>query len=63
MLNPHKLFDGDWTLLGVHFVRGEDEGVVRLEVGSVGDPVRLERLRGGMGKRGTCTKQRDKGES
>lgn len=53
LLNPHKLFDGDWTLLGFHFTREETEGVVRLEVGSVGDPVRKERRNGGMGKRGT----------
>lgn len=54
LLNPHKLFDGDWTLLGIHFVReSEKEGTVRLEVGSVVDPVRHSRLKGGLGSRGS----------
>lgn len=52
LLNPHRLFDGDYTLLGAHYsiVRGEAE--VRLVVGSVGDPIRSDRLRAGLGRRG-----------
>jgi phosphatidylinositol glycan class T len=49
LLNPHKLFDGDWTLIRVRYRRGE----WRFEIGSVVDPVRAERLRGGPGKRGS----------
>ncbi|KAI5481499.1 phosphatidylinositol glycan, class T [Pseudohyphozyma bogoriensis] len=51
LLNPHTLFDGDWTLIGVHFGREKEGGKFTLQVGSVADPVRKERLRGGLGKR------------
>lgn len=52
LLNPHTLFDGDWTLIGVHVVKLED-GVVKVElqVGSVADPVRKSRLNGALGRR------------
>ena len=53
LLNPHRLFDGEWTLLGVHFTRQERLGRVKLEVGSVADPVRVDRLAGGLGSRGS----------
>ncbi|ORY77569.1 GPI transamidase component PIG-T [Leucosporidium creatinivorum] len=51
LLNPHRLFDGEWTLLGVHFEQKGGMGEVRLEVGSVQDPVRRDRLAGGLGRR------------
>ena len=41
MLNPHRLFDGDWHGIGVHVTFNPDKGVqVRLTVGAVLDPVR-----------------------
>lgn len=63
LLNPHKLFDGDFTLLALHFRRedgAQGETVeVRLEVGTVLDPVRAERLRGGPGRRGGRSPSRE----
>ena len=41
MLNPHKLFDGDWHSIGVRVTFNPDKGVqVQLTVGAVLDPVR-----------------------
>lgn len=54
LLNPHRLFDSEWTLIGVRFTRGSDgsrDNYV-LTVGSVADPVRVHRLGGGLGQRG-----------
>ncbi|GAA5996044.1 GPI-anchor transamidase subunit GPI16 [Rhodotorula paludigena] len=53
LLNPHRLFDGEWTLLGVKFVKEDikEEATIRLEVGSVQDPVRRDRLTGQLGRR------------
>lgn len=52
LLNPHQLFDSEFTLIGVHYVRDETSGRFTFNVGSVADPVRKHRLAGGMGKRG-----------
>lgn len=61
------MFDGVWTEIGVHYsiqsrndVSGEgridgdelERREVRLELGSILDPVRAERLAGGQGRRG-----------
>ncbi|GAA6056617.1 hypothetical protein JCM3770_006358 [Rhodotorula araucariae] len=53
LLNPHRLFDGEWTLISVKFVKEELSGSARieLEVGSVQDPVRRDRLTGQLGRR------------
>ncbi|GAA6008005.1 hypothetical protein JCM10207_006995 [Rhodosporidiobolus poonsookiae] len=53
LLNPHRLFDGEWTLLGVRFVNEEQSAMARveMEVGSVLDPVRRDRLAGQLGRR------------
>jgi phosphatidylinositol glycan class T len=51
-LNPHRLFDGEWTLIDVGVKRYEDEINVSLGVGSVLDPVRKDRLSGQLGRRG-----------
>ncbi|GAA5864421.1 hypothetical protein JCM8547_005814 [Rhodosporidiobolus lusitaniae] len=53
LLNPHRLFDAEWTLLSVKFVHEELSGraKVELEVGSVFDPVRRDRLSGQLGRR------------
>jgi phosphatidylinositol glycan class T len=41
LLNPHKLFDGDWHGIGVHVSFNADKGTqVQLTVGAVLDPVR-----------------------
>jgi phosphatidylinositol glycan class T len=54
LLNPHRLFDGDYTLLGAHYSIVEGGiGEVRLVVGSVSDPIRRDRLKGGLGRRGS----------
>lgn len=53
LLNPHALFDGEWTNLQIGFTRTNDGGAqVEIQVGMVADPVRAERLKGGLGKRG-----------
>lgn len=63
LINPYKVFDGVWTEIGVHYsVQGgsHEKGAkgygerreVRLELGSILDPVRAERLAGGQGRRG-----------
>ncbi|GAA6038309.1 hypothetical protein JCM8097_003937 [Rhodosporidiobolus ruineniae] len=53
LLNPHRLFDGEWTVLGVKMVHKEESGEVdvELQVGSVIDPVRRDRLSGQLGRR------------
>ncbi|TNY17502.1 GPI transamidase component PIG-T [Rhodotorula diobovata] len=53
LLNPHRLFDGEWTLIGINFAKEEAEETakIELEVGSVQDPVRRDRLTGQMGRR------------
>ncbi|BGP42695.1 Subunit of the glycosylphosphatidylinositol transamidase complex-like protein [Rhodotorula kratochvilovae] len=53
LLNPHRLFDGEWTLIGVKFLKEELHASARieLEVGSVQDPVRRDRLTGQLGRR------------
>lgn len=58
LLNPHKLFDGEWTNLQIGFTRTEEGAEVGVEVGTVADPVRAERLKGGLGKRGEPTGSR-----
>lgn len=57
LLNPHRLFDGEWTLIGINFAKEEAEETakIELEVGSVQDPVRRDRLTGQMGRRGAST--------
>jgi len=54
LLNPHRLFDGEWTLIGIRFAKEEalETAQLALEVGSVQDPVRRDRLTGQMGRRG-----------
>lgn len=63
LVNPYKIFDGVYTEIGVHYytrpsdVQHSDErfrqsDVVRLELKSILDPVRAERLSGGPGRRG-----------
>lgn len=54
LLNPHRLFDGDFTLIGVRFPlkEAEEKALFELEVGSVLDPVRKDRLTGQLGRRG-----------
>ncbi|GAA5900976.1 hypothetical protein JCM6882_005993 [Rhodosporidiobolus microsporus] len=53
LLNPHRLFDGEWTHIGVKVVHEEESerARVELEVGSVQDPVRRDRLKGQLGRR------------
>ncbi|BGP00615.1 Subunit of the glycosylphosphatidylinositol transamidase complex-like protein [Rhodotorula toruloides] len=53
LLNPHRLFDGDFTLIGVKFLlkEAEQKAAFELEVGSVLDPVRKDRLTGQLGRR------------
>ncbi|GAA5947718.1 hypothetical protein JCM10213_002089 [Rhodosporidiobolus nylandii] len=53
LLNPHRLFDGEWTLLAVHVKHEELSGraKVEMQVGSVIDPVRRDRLSGQLGRR------------
>ncbi|GAA5821755.1 hypothetical protein JCM11251_001007 [Rhodosporidiobolus azoricus] len=53
LLNPHRLFDGEWTNIGVKVVHEEasEKARVELEVGSVQDPVRRDRLKGNLGSR------------
>ncbi|GAA5993887.1 hypothetical protein JCM5350_001585 [Sporobolomyces pararoseus] len=51
LLNPHRLFDGEWTLIDIGVERYEDEINVSLGVGSVLDPVRKDRLSGQLGRR------------
>ncbi|BGP34593.1 Subunit of the glycosylphosphatidylinositol transamidase complex-like protein [Rhodotorula toruloides] len=53
ILNPHRLFDGDFTLIGVKFLlkEAEEKAAFELEVGSVLDPVRKDRLTGQLGRR------------
>ncbi|GAA5928411.1 hypothetical protein JCM3775_000604 [Rhodotorula graminis] len=53
LLNPHRLFDGEWTLIGIQFAKDDEHETARLalEVGSVQDPVRRDRLTGQMGRR------------
>ena len=55
LINPFRLFDGDWTLLAVHFGRFADQQQQALDlvVGSVVDSVRQSRLEGHVGSRGT----------
>jgi phosphatidylinositol glycan class T len=54
LLNPHRLFDGEFTSIAVSMLKDESEGTVRFElrIGSVQDPVRLDRLTGQLGRRG-----------
>lgn len=54
LLNPHRLFDGDFTLIGVKFLlkEAEEMAAFELEIGSVLDPVRKDRLTGQLGRRG-----------
>lgn len=52
LLNPHKLFDSEWTSLQVAYRRTADGAELEVQVGTVADPVRAERLQGGLGKRG-----------
>ncbi|KAM0748593.1 Gpi16 subunit, GPI transamidase component [Meredithblackwellia eburnea MCA 4105] len=52
LLNPHTLFDGDWTMIRIQASRQKDNSIrAMFQVGSVVDPVRGDRLRGGMGNR------------
>ncbi|KAK4046900.1 Subunit of the glycosylphosphatidylinositol transamidase complex-like protein [Microbotryomycetes sp. JL221] len=52
LLNPHKLFDGEWTLLNIRLIKTHQYTLkVELEVGTVMDPVRLSRLQGHIGSR------------
>ncbi|KWU43951.1 Gpi16 subunit, GPI transamidase component [Rhodotorula sp. JG-1b] len=53
LLNPHRLFDGEFTSIAVSMLRDERDGTVRFElrIGSVQDPVRLDRLTGQLGRR------------
>ncbi|KAJ8292423.1 GPI transamidase component PIG-T [Rhodotorula toruloides] len=53
LLNPHRLFDGDFTLIGVKFLlkEAEEMAAFELEIGSVLDPVRKDRLTGQLGRR------------
>ncbi|GAA5954935.1 hypothetical protein JCM21900_005940 [Sporobolomyces salmonicolor] len=51
LLNPHRLFDGEWTLLDVKVARFEESIKAQLGVGSVADPVRRDRLSGQLGRR------------
>ncbi|GAA5912177.1 GPI-anchor transamidase subunit GPI16 [Sporobolomyces salmoneus] len=51
LLNPHRLFDGEWTLIDIGVKRFEEEINVSLGVGSVLDPVRKDRLSGQLGRR------------
>ncbi|KAK4046748.1 Subunit of the glycosylphosphatidylinositol transamidase complex-like protein [Microbotryomycetes sp. JL201] len=56
LLNPHKLFDGEWTLLKIKMIKSSvDKLEVQLQVGSVVDPVRQSRLQGHLGSRGTLS--------
>lgn len=54
LLNPHRLFDAEWTLIGVKVTYEEATEEIRaeLEVGAVSDPVRRDRLSGQLGGRG-----------
>ncbi|SCV73524.1 BQ2448_7450 [Microbotryum intermedium] len=52
LLNPHRLFDSDWTLLGVHVLRDSQAHSIQLQVGAVADPIRQDRLKGFLGRRG-----------
>ncbi|GAA5985234.1 hypothetical protein JCM10908_002578 [Rhodotorula pacifica] len=54
LLNPHRLFDGEFTSIAISMLRNESAETVRFElkVGSVQDPVRLDRLTGQLGRRG-----------
>ncbi|KDE07715.1 hypothetical protein MVLG_01989 [Microbotryum lychnidis-dioicae p1A1 Lamole] len=51
LLNPHRLFDSDWTLLGVHVLRDGQANSIQLQVGTVADPIRQDRLKGFLGRR------------
>ncbi|GAA6061899.1 hypothetical protein JCM10212_004717 [Sporobolomyces blumeae] len=51
LLNPHRLFDGEWTSIDVGVTRLEGEIRVNLGIGSVVDPVRRDRLSGQLGRR------------
>lgn len=56
VLNPHRLFDGEWTLLKIMLVKSKKGTLdVRLDIGSVVDPVRQSRLQGSLGSRGENT--------
>lgn len=52
LLNPHRLFDGEWTLIDIGLKRTRDQIDVALGIGSVLDPVRSDRLQGQLGRRG-----------
>ncbi|SCZ94980.1 BZ3500_MvSof-1268-A1-R1_Chr11-3g03519 [Microbotryum saponariae] len=54
LLNPHRLFDSDWTLLGVHVLRDGQVNSIQLQVGTVADPIRQDRLKGFLGRRGVA---------
>ncbi|GAA5829411.1 hypothetical protein JCM3766R1_001089 [Sporobolomyces carnicolor] len=51
LLNPHRLFDGEWTLIDIGLKRSQDQIDVALGIGSVLDPVRSDRLQGQLGRR------------
>jgi phosphatidylinositol glycan class T len=51
---PHRIFDADWQRLGVNILRRGDNYEIALDVEIVFDPVRLDRNKGGLGKRGAC---------
>lgn len=53
LLNPHRLLDGEWTLIDIGVKRLAEEIAVSLGIGSVLDPVRKDRLSGQLGRRGT----------
>ncbi|GAA5884063.1 hypothetical protein JCM16303_001381 [Sporobolomyces ruberrimus] len=52
LLNPYRLFDGEWTLIDIGVKRLAEEIAVSLGIGSVLDPVRKDRLSGQLGRRG-----------
>ncbi|GAA5867605.1 hypothetical protein JCM3774_001525 [Rhodotorula dairenensis] len=54
LLNPHRLFDSEFTSIAISMLREESQECVKFElrVGSVQDPVRLDRLTGQLGRRG-----------
>lgn len=56
LLDPHFLFDANYQHLGVHVTTDEQDRVsLQLEVQVVSDPVRMERKRGGKGRRDWST--------